>query len=1550
MIKSLLSFLFFLLLGLSGFAQDRELKYSEDPQVFIEQIKLDLQKTGVPDADAYAQAFAAKWKKNEISFNDQTRIIQVINNMNIAGGYKTFPDYITFLKLYETVTSKENQIKIPVTDFFDVTDSCMYNQETKQVLSFFNLLGMVLPDGTISKTSNSSWRTTAVEGLLAYNEVFDPGGSPHPKLVVNKSKLIYQSDRDSTVIRETSGEIHLQAKLFYGFGGKIDWAKVGLDPGVVFGELSRYALNLNTSKVELDSVTFYYKSLFKKPISGKFTDINMGVYDADKAQYPLFEGYEGGVIIDRFIPAIIYEGGFKLRGTQKVGCGYLKTVSMVPEVPEKKEEKEEKEGTEEGDAYFTETAEVSFPMTYEVYEKASISILDQKNKVRVKIFSDEFILNPEKLTSKLAEWVIYIGKDDSLSHPGMNVQYDAANTFLQLYKDPTNPLSRQPIRNSFTGYNIYTESLQWNVRKDTIINFTAIIDKENKMGGFESDDYFSKKRFDQFKGVLSFHPIGAIYGYTLKYPGMPILADAVLEMNKKQKQRDGFFLALKDLEGSGFIHWDPTTQEITPLPKLFHWTKAARGKKDYDNLLFLSSVENGDYANLNLTDLMMEVNGVVVLNFSDTQYVRAVTQDREITLLKDRDILFNGAIAAGKINLVGSSRKNMFHFQYGGYRIECDSIDSLRFVLKRELKMNESFSPLQVALRNTTFEGIKGALLIDKPENKSSRKKSPNYSAFDSYSESFVYWQKPEIYNSVYDRKKLYFSLYPFLLDSLEDFDERDLKFEGKFFSSEIFPLFEQYLQPMKDNTMGIVERTPEEGYDIYEGKAKYFDEINMDGFGLHGKGKLDYLATTALSDTFHFFFDTVTAVVKTFSQKEGRFGNGYFPAIDAKNIDYKWHTKLDVLEIQTTDKPMALFGGRGIYEGKLRITPDGMRGSGKLKLDLVTIISDDINFTEEGVDAKKGFFSVTDALDSLKLQMEAKDVELTYSLKSDVCDFITGVEGKPLIKFHEQNYEATLGKGKYSKATNDVKLFAMAKNADDDYFRSTSTIVDSLTLIARESDFNFKDRVLKIRGVPYIDVADARVIPDSMAEIQIGKGGEITPLNNAIIFANRDSVRHKIYDATVSLVSKNAYTGSGRNDYIKVDGIQMFINFDQIAVENGVTHAKGVVRDAQKFYITDRILFDGTVDLYGNNKFMTFTGNVRIQSKNPVFANKPFEFSDVVDPENIFIPVTEEKMGKLVLGVYFNPIYRNFNSRFLQEKVDIKDKEIFSAKKGKVGLTFDRDRQEFRIGLREKFNEEAYKGNQISLNDNTNLITAEGIYNFPYQFVNGLAEVKVSGKWAEQGKNNISTDMLWAFDFKPVPKKAMEALSEEFSTLFNLSLDLDYENRFTRECISELLDANEPDEKNTTLFVKELESGGIMSNIELAKQIPFTTTLTGLKFAFNDKLKTLAYSGEAGVIGFGSKKVNKILNTYIEYEFGKGTAQGRENDKLRMYIEIDDMNWVYFSISGEVIKTTSTSSAYQDAIRAEADKAKGKGNRCALAEEIDVTDFIQQFKTRHAK
>jgi len=1531
-------------------AQESELKYSDSPALFIDQLQADIIKTGVPAAATATANFIANWKKGAYPAEDQSRIIYQINNMSALGSYRLFPDMLNFIHTYEVVLQKENQIQIPTAAFFDVTDSCTTLQEPQQVITYLTYLEAILKDGTCFKTSNSSWRVTASTAQLVFNELHDPMMSPHPKLVLEKGKLIYQSERDSSVIYETVGEFHLQARQFYGFGGKLNWVKVGLDPGVVYATIDQFALDLNFSKIEFDTVELHYHSLFKKPIKGKFTDINQGMDNPEKARYPMFEGYEGGVIIDRFIPAVIYEGGFKLRGTQKVGSGYLNTVTIIPPAEEAPATEGEDAAAEE-DSYFAAESAISFPETYEEYRKASISILDQYNKVRVRIYSDEFILNPDKLSSQLSEAVIYIGKEDSLTHPGINVLYDATETRLRLYKDPKQPLSRQPIYNSFTKYHIYTESVEWNVRKDTTIIFTATIDKENKLAAFESEDYFNKKRFDQFVGVLGFHPAGAIYAYTYKYPGMPVLVDNVLEAIKRPNKREAFLLALQDLEGSGFITWDPISFEIFPRPKLFHWVKSARGKKDYDQLIFLSTVEDGGYAELNLNDLMMDVKGVVVLNFSDSQYVRAVTQDREITLLRNRDILFNGAMAAGKINLIGSTQKNMFHFEYDKFRVRCDSIDSLRFILKRQLKLGEGFSPLEQALRNTTIEGVSGAILIDRPENKSSRKKSPSYSAFDSYTNSFVYWDKPEIYDKVYDRKKLFFSLYPFLLDSLENFDERALRFEGEFFSSEIFPLFEQYLQPMPDNTMGIVEMTPADGYDVYDGKGKFYKEINMDGFGLHGNGDVSYLASRAVSDTFRFFFDTVTAHVKTLVQLEGRYEGAYFPGIVAKNLDYRWFTKRDLLEIATTDQPMKLYGGKGIYEGMLRITPEGMKGSGVLKLGLVTIASDEIIFNEEGLDVARGMFSVADAEAPDRLQLKATDVALKYTMATDKCEFETGTEGKPQIVFHEQKYVTSLGKGIYDKNTNDVKLFAKSKEATKNYFLSTDVVIDSLTFYARESYFNFNERMLRISGVPFINVADAMVVPDSTAEILINRNGNIQPIDNAIIVANRDSMYHTIYQAKVNIFSLYNYAASGRYDYIKVDGEQMFINFDQITVNSDTsTYAVGTINEIQKFYITDRILFDGKVELFGDKEFMKFSGKVRIQSKNPVFANKPFEFSDWVDPENIFIPVTEANMGKLVLGVYFNSIYRNFNSRFLQEKQDIKDKEVFSAKGSQVGLTYDRDAQEFRIGVREKFNLEQYRGNQVSLNDVTNLITAEGFYEFPAQFTSGLLDLKVSGRWAEQGKNNITSNMLWAFDMKPMPRKAFENLADGFSTLFNLSQDLDYENRFLRECIAEVLDEKTPDEKNMKDFLTELENTGIASNVELAKRMPYSVVLSGIQYKFNDKLKTLYYDGETGVIGFGGKKVNKILNTYIEYEFGKGMAQGRENDKLRMYIEIDDMNWVYFSISGEVIRTTSTDYSYQEVVSSEADKAKGKGIRCEKAEDGEVTEFIQQYKTRYGK
>ena len=140
-----------------------------------------------------------------------------------------------------------------------------------------------------------------------------------------------------------------------------------------------------------------------------------------------------------------------------------------------------------------------------------------------------------------------------------------------------------------------------------------------------------------------------------------------------------------------------------------------------------------------------------------------------------------------------------------------------------------------------------GAIYINLPTNKNGLDVKPEYSIFDSYTNSYIYWAKPEIHGGVYTKDKMFFSIDPFVLDSLETFDESKLSFEGEFYSSEIFPKIRQKLTVMEDFTLGMKYLTDEHegieeadtGIAAYEGKGRFYSEIRLDGTGLEGTGKM---------------------------------------------------------------------------------------------------------------------------------------------------------------------------------------------------------------------------------------------------------------------------------------------------------------------------------------------------------------------------------------------------------------------------------------------------------------------------------------------------------------------------------------------------------------------------------------------------------------------------------------------------------------------------------------------------------------------------------------
>ena len=202
---------------------------------------------------------------------------------------------------------------------------------------------------------------------------------------------------------------------------------------------------------------------------------------------------------------------------------------------------------------------------------------------------------------------------------------------------------------------------------------------------------------------------------------------------------------------------------------------------------------------------------------------------------------------------------------------------------------------------------------------------------------------KPGVRDGVYTKDKLYFSIDPFVLDSLEDFKESALSFEGEFYSSEIFPKIRQKLAVMEDFTLGMKDVTPPDtGYAAYDNKGRFIGEIRLDGDGLSSKGQMNFLHTVAKSDSFQLYFDTVKAVTNQFNMPGGLYEGAYFPEVQANSVNYKWLTKKDEIELETMDKgePIVMFGGEGTFEGKLRITKEGLRGSGKVRMGNVLVES----------------------------------------------------------------------------------------------------------------------------------------------------------------------------------------------------------------------------------------------------------------------------------------------------------------------------------------------------------------------------------------------------------------------------------------------------------------------------------------------------------------------------------------------------------------------------------------------------------------------------------
>ena len=177
---------------------------------------------------------------------------------------------------------------------------------------------------------------------------------------------------------------------------------------------------------------------------------------------------------------------------------------------------------------------------------------------------------------------------------------------------------------------------------------------------------------------------------------------------------------------------------------------------DYDALTLESNAQSVN-AVLDLSTLDLNVHGIEKFVVSDSQLVVVHPYGGDITVKRNRDILFSGHINVGRFEMNVTNA----YFSYDDFRFDLPQIDSLRFYVtyfKRRDKLHMVRTPLY---------SLVGDIQIDLPDNHCGLKKNPDYPIFNSRQPSYVYYDRPFILGGVYDRSRFYYSLNPFVLKQL---------------------------------------------------------------------------------------------------------------------------------------------------------------------------------------------------------------------------------------------------------------------------------------------------------------------------------------------------------------------------------------------------------------------------------------------------------------------------------------------------------------------------------------------------------------------------------------------------------------------------------------------------------------------------------------------------------------------------------------------------------------------------------------------------------------
>jgi hypothetical protein len=1469
--KTKLTVLFALLIGFSSIGQ---VTFNTDKEKFIKEVSKFMSGTNGKKTKEFMSVFTPVFMSSEYDETLKSELITTCNTL-VAKRLKAYPDMYNYMSAHMNFIIKKHDAasfdewKKSLAGYLEI-------RNVKKAKDFLQVSSDLMVDGNIY-TKNQKFVWGQRNGKFSFKSGKKPsikfeGVTLYCKIKKRTVKRKEDPYFDSLVVLNTNGVYDPVLNKWNGTDGRVTWEKVGLKAEETFADLTSYNLSMKTTKLTCGTVTFH-TPYFDEPLQGKLTEYTAKMQRETDKVYPSFDSNDKKLKIKGIVSNVDYVGGFAMRGAKFVGMG-------TPE------------------------------------QKANLTFY-RNEKTFAKCTGELFIVSKDHIKASNTSLVMNISNEDSITHPGGYLTYITAEEKFEFARG-NDGVSQSPFSNSYHQLDMFVGQIIWEKSKsDLTLTWNRGKSQEQRFAMFESKSFYSAKVYGELQGMDAEHPLVSIYNYAYKYDEFETTEGKIATaMHKTIQQAKPTLLQLSNL---GFITYDYNAKTVKILDKTKNFIRARAKKIDYDNLVFKSDVRPislseeekalvkknpvlakrqarfkkqnkaraklAAYGTLSLSTLELNLDAVDIVELSPLQNTRVFPENDHVTIKKNRNFDFKGWLAAGKSEVLVKDGV----FDYDEFKIHLKKTETVGLRVY-PLDKSHGKDPKRMITEISNFSGF---LEIDHPKNKSGVKDKGEFKAYPKLittKESKIFYNSNGIYGGVYDSARFYVTLEPFTLDSLDDFTERLLSLNGELTSAGIFPNFKKPVKIMDDYSFGFFHTIPSGGYDFYGKVAKYDNKIALSGNGLQGEGEIKFETSLSKSNRFTFFPDSTMGVANYVNTI--REAGIQMPSVKCEKalVTYVPHSKL--LKAKSLDEPLDFFDGESVFNGTTYLRPEGMTGRGLMAFHGSKMGSYNFKYKARIIDADTCSFKLDDedpepGTDPFAFATENINGHVDFDKREG--EFKSN-DGESTVHFPANKYMCKMDMFTWYMDQGEIEL---AKNEGTDVnietdldlagsnFYSTHPKQDSLNFKAPKAKFTIKTKVITCSKTQFIDVADARIFPDSM-KVVIRRNAKMDELINSTIVANYITKYHKVINAKTKITARKAYKASGDYPYYDIDSNQYLIYFKDIRLDEGFqTIAEGKIKEDRKFKFSPQFDFYGDVAMKSSDPFLTFTGATRISHECASLAKNWMSFSAQINPKDIMIPV-----GSSMKNLDGKPLSAGIVLRDSEEEdsVDVyptflssldsdKDQIIVTAS---GFLRYDFDASEFQIASKEKFVNRNAPGNYISLHTKSCSMQGDGEVNLggyygdlsfkPVGIVNynqatGAVEMNLSGK------------MDFALDKGAWSKVAEKMVLETEGQAINMD-----------QTTLEQSIATNVDQKTADKIKSDYTLKGEVKKIP--KGMNSTIYLTNVKLKWDKETSSfVSSSNKIGIVSLYGKSVFKELTGKMQFQKSPST-EGKYMDRIKMLFE----------------------------------------------------------------